>query len=256
MLDAWIKRQRRFGAIRLHWVMEFQRRGVPHLHVAAWYDLVKIPTELNPAHGHALGSLQHSDMQRAGKAAIIAAAKAVSDWLEVASSCEPGPKGQQVRPIDGPVGWFQYLAKHCGRGRNHYQRQQESHPHAWQGSPRVWGKVGSWSLVQPAYVDLTTSQWYRLRRLVRAQRVARARAAVPGPGWSWSGLWSPLLTRDQLRAAPVGVAGKGRPLRDHLRNLQHARRMLSCTDRKLSEVRGVSEWMTEAEQLDLLRAIG
>lgn len=31
-------RLRRMGLIRMHWVIEWQRRGVPHLHCAAFFD--------------------------------------------------------------------------------------------------------------------------------------------------------------------------------------------------------------------------
>ena len=34
---AWEKRMVRAGMVRLHWVTEWQRRGVPHLHCALWF---------------------------------------------------------------------------------------------------------------------------------------------------------------------------------------------------------------------------
>lgn len=248
ILQAWIERQKRAGVIRLHWVMEFQRRGVPHLHVAAWYEPERIKAPSAEAWEAADAAMIHQDMRRAGLLHQQAARKAVADWLEVASSCEPGAKGQQARPIDGPVGWFQYLAKHCGRGRNHYQRQQESHPEGWEGSPRVWGRVGAWNVLDAASVDLTVNQFYRLRRLVRSQRVARARAAAHG-GSAWPA--------DMLPGYRSILRGMGKPtLRHRLRLLAQARSMLRCTERKLSEVRGISEWVTEAQQMDLLRAVG
>ena len=226
-IDAWIKRQRRAGLIRLHWVMEFQSRGVPHLHVAAWYD--------NDA----------------------ASQKALTDWVEVTESCRSGWKGQHIRPIDGAVGWFMYLAKHCGRGRAHYQRQQDLLPKKWTKSPRVWGKSGSWPVQEVAEGKLTENQFYRLRRLVRAQRVARARAAVPGPGWSWA-KYMPLFDRAMARAMPISPKVLGTvktALGVRLRHLQQARQMLRCTDPKLSAVRGVSEWITPTEQQELFRAL-
>ena len=251
MVDTWIKRQKRAGLIRLHWVMEFQRRGVPHLHVAAWYGAKKIAAVDGPTSALTEPAMIHQDMRRASLEHQNAARKAVSDWLEVGEICEPGPKGQQVRPIEGPVGWFMYLAKHCGRGRKHYQRQQESQPEGWEGSPRVWGHSGPWTLIEPVSVAMTDRQWFQLRRLVRSWRVANARAGVPGPGWSW--ISGGLFNRDHLRAAALG---KGRPLRAKLRNLQHARGMLRCTDRKLSEVRGISEWIDQDMQRQLCEAIG
>ena len=35
---SWTDRMRRLGMVRLHWVTEWQRRGVPHLHCAIWFD--------------------------------------------------------------------------------------------------------------------------------------------------------------------------------------------------------------------------
>lgn len=232
LLNHWIIRQRRRGMLRIHWVMEFQRRGCPHLHCAIWYD----------------DSSGFLDDFGAG---------AVQDWLDLAAFCGAGPKGQQWRPIEGAVGWFQYLAKHCGRGKQHYQRQQESLPAAWDSSPRVWGHCGSWTLVEPAEGQLTTNQWYRLRRLVRSMRVSRARCAVPGPGWDWP-RWIEGLTRREARDLPIPprILGKaGTPLRVRLRHLVQARAMLKCGNRKLSEVRGISEWITETQQQALLRGI-
>ncbi|WP_425527867.1 rolling circle replication-associated protein, partial [Xylella fastidiosa] len=38
MRRAWEKRMKRAGMIRVHWVTEWQRRGVPHLHCAIWFS--------------------------------------------------------------------------------------------------------------------------------------------------------------------------------------------------------------------------
>jgi hypothetical protein len=275
LVRAWVMRQRRAGMRRLHWVMEFQRRGVPHLHAAIWFDPDQVKSFLP---GEVAPSL-HPDLHRETTQHVHAAAKLVADWIDISSSglaasvdgsgadgsvagggaaeapptrpgLGAGPKGQQVRPLVGDVGWFMYLAKHCGRGRQHYQRQMDAMPDAWESSPRVWGKSGEWHLVDPADVNVTAREWFQLRRLVRAQRVAAARQDM-NLGWSWAD--GGLLTRPQLRDL---VLRKGkRPYRVRLRNLQHARRMLRCPDAKLSAVRGISEWVTEDRQADLLRAL-
>ncbi|MFO5759614.1 hypothetical protein ACLBQR_30010, partial [Klebsiella pneumoniae] len=82
---AWEKRMVRAGMVRLHWVTEWQRRGVPHLHCALWFE-------------------DRYDI-----------ACAVDHWVAVASAYGAGHRGQHGRIIDGPVGWFQYLAKHAAR---------------------------------------------------------------------------------------------------------------------------------------------
>jgi len=250
-LRAWIERQSRAGMIRLHWVMEFQRRGVPHLHCAIWYDEARLlrltePVEFDERHADIIG---RSTLQLTGENDLLAAVPALADWVEVTRDFETGPKGQHARTIEGAIGWFQYLAKHCGRGRSHYQRQQESMPKAWESSPRVWGKRGEWVIEESVSGELTQRQWFRLRRLIRKQRVAQARRRIPE---GWHEFPHGLLSRDHYRAA--SFAG-GPPLRVRLRQLTQARAMLRCPDRELSEVRGVSEWVTQAQQAELMRAV-
>lgn len=222
---AWIKRQERAGLIRLHWVMEFQRRGTPHLHAAAWY-------EADPGQ------------------------KPLVDWVEITRDLGTGIKGQHARPIEGPVGWFQYLGKHCGRGAAHYQRRQETLPQQWEKSPRVWGHRGDWVLEEPGDAELTDRQYFRLRRRVRSWRVAQARAKVPGPGWRW--IEGELLTRPMARAMPISptlLGADNTQLRQRLRNLGYVRAMLKCPDEKLSNCRGVSEWIPQHVQQQLLRGL-
>lgn len=273
LLQAWIERQRRGGMTRLHWVMEFQRRGVPHLHCAIWYDPERAPDVplgiLTPKSRDELGS--------EGIAHVKHATAALGDWIDLAMKYGAGEKGQDARPLVGAVGWFRYLAKHCGRGRQHYQRQMAALPNAWKTSPRVWGKVGEWVTVPESGQMMTNAQWFRLRRLVRAQRVAAVRAGLPvdwrggwpGPNASGDGVYRihdengnvlaegacrPSCSRERDRGQTWGNSGP--TLREAMRRLQHARRMLACPGRELSSVRGVSEWLTLEQQADLARAVG
>jgi len=260
ILDTFTKRQKRRFMLRIHWVMEFQRRGVPHYHVAIWYDGgPQASTRRGPVSGDyaaASFAISNTEMHKADTQLRDCAVMAVADWIDLTQHLGTGSKGQHARPIEGAVGWFQYLAKHCGRGREHYQRQQQNLPKQWESSPRVWGKSGDWQLIEPATAELTENQWYRFRRMVRSQRIARARAAVPGPGWDW--VSDQLTTKPFARDMPIAPKILGTvktQLRVRLRHLQHARHMLKCTDKKLSQVRGVSEWITEQQQQELLRAI-
>lgn len=220
---AWIQAQRRAGMLRLHWVMEYQRRGTPHLHVAVWYADTIDPTK--PLH----------------------------DWVRITKHLGTGVKGQHVRPIEGPVGWFQYLGKHCGRGASHYQRRQQTLPEQWTSSPRVWGHVGDWFLNDPAEGTLTDPQFFRLRRWQRSYQAAKARAAVPGPGWSW--LSSTLFTKRLARSLPInprGHADGSTSLGHRLRHLVYVRSRLKCNDPKLSNVRGVNDWIPNDLTLRML----
>lgn len=149
---AWIERMRRAGMVRLHWVTEWQRRGVPHLHCAIWFD----------------------DRYRIREA--------IDAWVAVAWDYGALPRGQHGRVIDGPVGWFQYLSKHAARGVKHYQRNALNMPEGWQRKTgRVWGHVGHWPLQEAVRFNLEDHHgdggWFAYRRLVRSWRRADARAS-------------------------------------------------------------------------------
>lgn len=187
---AWEMRIRRYsGFLRLHWVVEWQKRGTPHLHAAVYFRDAR-PEQLP----------------------LILGA-----WWSVAQPYGANIAAQHGAPISGPLGWLQYLSKHAARGVRHYQRQGK--PAGWETTGRLWGKGGSWPVQQPLTFDLEMPAYWRLRRLVRAWRVADARAS-------------------------------GDP-----RRIALARRMLACPDRKLSAVRGVSDWVPEAVMVDLVSLV-
>lgn len=151
---AWIERMRRAGMIRLHWVTEWQRRGVPHLHGAIWFPSRE----------------------------LAIAAEPLEAWVEVAGKYGAELRGQHARRIDGPVGWFQYLSKHAARGVKHYQRTSENIPEGWQKKTgRVWGKSGDWPVQEAVRFNLQDHHgdggWFAFRRLVRSWRRADARAS-------------------------------------------------------------------------------
>lgn len=198
---AWIERQARSSnpLIRLHWVMEFQRRGVPHLHCAAWYE---------PKGEDEKTALSNCSV------------KAVLDWFSLAQKHGTDLKGQYVRKIDGAVGWFQYMSKHCSRSHKHYQRQKDSVPAAWASCPRVWGHRGDWVTHDPLKVEINHRTFHALRRAVRNLRISQCRSAK------------------QV---------------DH-RQLSYLRRILKCNEPEKSAVRPVSEWMSVEQQAQLLEA--
>lgn len=159
--EEWAKRVKRWfenlerneGARRIHWVVEWQRRGVPHLHGSIYFDVVP----------------DHVEM------------KLVNSWCWI-MQFGAMPSGQAVKTISNVVGWLQYVAKHAARGANHYQRSQEAIPEAWKGKTgRMWGKRGDWPVAPPERFYLQGREgdgsWFAFRRLVRSWRVADARAA-------------------------------------------------------------------------------
>lgn len=147
--SAWLDRVARLGAIRTHWVVEWQARNFPHLHAAVYFPA---------GTGDTMG------------------AQTVAAWLDLAGWTGARMVGQDCKPISGPLGWLKYLSKHAARGVEHYQRQ--GHPVGWEKTGRLWGHGGDWPVELPIEAILTNAEFYRLRRLIRSWRVAEARAAA------------------------------------------------------------------------------
>lgn len=147
--EAWLVRLRRLpGFIRLHWVTEWQKRGVPHMHCAVYFEdpleIKELPTLL---------------------------------WVMVCQKrgWNALPKAQDSKPIDGAAGWLKYLSKHASRGVRHYQRMGK--PEGWEKTGRLWGKIGDWPTEEPIRAELTRQEGFRFRRLVKSYLVAEARSA-------------------------------------------------------------------------------
>nr|CRY96042.1 hypothetical protein [uncultured prokaryote] len=158
---AWEMRLRRAGMIRVHWVTEWQRRGVPHIHAAVWFPTCWVDDR----------GVQASE-------AFITSA-----WmLAGGETYGAGNRGQDAHPITGAVGWFQYLSKHAARGLKHYQRSPENIPEAWKSKTgRMWGHGGDWPVREKIRLNLENERgdggFFAFRRLVRSWRLADARAA-------------------------------------------------------------------------------
>lgn len=150
--EAFFMRVRRMGLVRAHWLTEWQRRGVPHLHAAIWLAETK----------HATGWFI-ADIQDA--------------WLAVASAYGAGLRGQNITPITDSVGWFKYLSKHAVRGLGHYQRSSESIPAGWKKTGRMWGHLGDWPIIEPTRYTLDMPTFWAFRRMVQRWRLADARAS-------------------------------------------------------------------------------
>lgn len=196
--DNLFRELRREGAVVVHWVTEWQRRGVPHLHLAIFFP---------PGHP-------------------LPVSEITAHWCRIAGVYGPSPFGQHFSSIWDVLGWNQYVSKHAARGLKHYQRSPENIPEGWRGQStgRMWGKLGTWPVVQPLSIELDSGGFWAYRRIVRGWRVADARSQVE---------------RSQDRS-------KG------LRRLRAARRMLRCPGRQLSSVRGLSEWLPESANLAVL----
>lgn len=141
--EALFKRYQRLGLISLHWVTEWQRRGVPHLHLAAYF---REPQTVNTL---------------------------ALPWVQSTLHLGTLPRGQHVAPIADSVGWLKYLAKHAARGVSHYQRSSGCIPASWEGvTGRVWGHLGEWPSKEPVKLHLDHKGWCKLRRFSRSWRIA------------------------------------------------------------------------------------
>lgn len=165
MRRALIKRMERAGMVRLHWVTEWQRRGVPHLHAAMYFD--ELPE---------LASALAVGVRRAW---------AGSGWrstpIGVAVALGAVEHCQHVEPITDAVGWRKYVSKHASRGVSNYQRSDAGIPAGWRGETgRVWGTCGDWPTRGEVRINVQGREgdggWFAFRRVVRGWRRADARA--------------------------------------------------------------------------------
>lgn len=145
---AFSERLRRMDLIRMHWLIEWQRRRVPHLHMAIWLPYRGVDSEI------------------------------IEHWCKVAGKYGAKKWGQYVEPIHDSVGWFKYLSKHASRGISHYQRSPESIPKGWERTGRMWGHRGDWPVRESMNLTIDHVAYYRLRRIVKRWRIGDARRAI------------------------------------------------------------------------------
>ena len=131
-------------------------------------------------------------------------------WLEVTKHLGTLISGQDSKPIHDAVGWAKYLAKHAGRGIYHYQRSPENIPAGWKTTGRMWGKAGEWPDDFKLRFEVDMPGYYALRRMFRSWRIAEARK-----------VYNPV---------------------ERMKRIRTAKTMLKSNDKRLSAVRGVSEW--------------
>lgn len=170
---AFHKRLERAGVTMQHWVVEWTRKGRPHLHMAAYG-----PGDLS-------------------RVALVA-------WLEVcdAKGWPVLARAQHIVPISGLDGWLQYVSKHASRGIDHYQRQGA--PEGWEKTGRLWGSFGEWPVVGAIELELHGPQFYRYRRLMYGYQRRRliALGVKPYRAKRIGG-----RARDQDKGAFMGVSG-------------------------------------------------
>lgn len=155
---AFIERMRRLGMLRLHWVTEWQRRGVPHLHGIVFFPLSACPVHQGkPFHSRFLSILS-------------------SHWCAVSKPYGSNSASQHLKLITDIKGWFKYLSKHSARGADHYQRSSSGIPTGWVKVGRVWGHCGDWVIDEGVRMDVSDSFYFAFRRIVRSWRKSDARS--------------------------------------------------------------------------------
>lgn len=143
----WLRWLRDRGVSRVHWVVEWQARGAPHVHAAIYFDAPLTPPERF---------------------------EVLDAWVTAARALGTTMAGQDLKPLAGDgLGWAQYQAKHSARSVHHYQRG--TMPPGWTTTGRLWGHSGDWAVTESRYV-LTNQAFYDLRRLVRGYALASARS--------------------------------------------------------------------------------
>lgn len=158
---AFLRRLRRKGLYRLHWLTEWQRRGAPHLHAAMWFKRSTVEQKV-----------ASYDVPVEAFPALVKA-----DWLQLARTYRAEPSGQDIKPLFDEVGWLQYLSKHAARGAAHYQRALGSIPAGWVKTGRMWGHIGDFPTSEPLGLELSDLGWFVFRRVVRGWRLAQSRVS-------------------------------------------------------------------------------
>ena len=145
---ALLKRLDRLGAIRSHWLIEWQRRQVPHLH----------------------GCVYFSDSD-------VDSRSIIRSWCDITRGVRSASIGQNVKPIYDELGWLGYLAKHGARGVSHYQRLNSNIPEGWKKTGRMWGYTGQWPTDDPMRFEIDRDGYFVWRRVSRSWAVSQARSA-------------------------------------------------------------------------------
>lgn len=222
--EAFFVRLRRRGLVMGHWVTEWQKRGVPHMHGAFYFPSGTLTNEF--------------------KKGLLSA------WVDVAFDYSPSLRSQHATPIHDALGWVQYTAKHLARGYKHYQRSSENVPHEWkQKTGRIWGKIGKWPTKEPEELTLNSDEFFRFRRIVRSWRVALHRSnlkdyaekkAIPDLDFILRSVPQTDFFQSKKDLTQFAL---DHCCKFHKKLILSARNMLNCKNKNLSSVRGVSEWI-------------
>ncbi|MEE9322436.1 MAG: hypothetical protein V3U76_18490 [Granulosicoccus sp.] len=171
--NAFFQRLRRLGVTRCHWIVEWQRRRIPHMHLAIWFD----------------DAMAHNVV--------------IDHWLAVTERYESRSIAQDVKDIYGYDGWAKYVSKHLSRGLQHAQRCNSARPRGWTKSGRVWGKFGNWTTDAGHRVEMSDDAFWSLRRIIKRYRIAQVRQASEWKSLTF--LRRSLKCADPEKSAVIGL---------------------------------------------------
>lgn len=276
LIDSLLKWCRRRGMTRYHWVTEWQERGAPHLHAVVYFDPETLAKHLDRDWGDD-GVGEYQTAAQAGAWGFLAQALCIglpNYWVHsLTAHLGTGGRAQHVVPVDGVVGWFNYLSKHAYRGAKHYQKAGASLPAGWTKTGRLWAKGGDW----PCWEDereVDDKSFHRFRRITwrwqRSKALQRLRMGRQHGNRSQirsalnelqhlrrSGSFQPrsdeltLILRMMARAKHDRNAVRFSAYRAHLDGITAEK---AADHRRLSEVRGISAHMDGALTLRVFQA--
>jgi hypothetical protein len=201
----------RLGVIRYHWITEWTKKGRPHLHLTFFLQGCEpvipysgfFPSFPSKDYFGFMKARAAGDWWFASDGEQLVRTKVIGPYLRqkrVARGCShslwftdmivanaiyvawkhivaPLPfsdRAMHIERIEALSGWSAYVAKHCARGIDHYQRTASVLPEGWTSSGRLWGKGGDWP-VRSDNLELDDTSYFRLRRVVRKWLLAKTR---------------------------------------------------------------------------------
>jgi hypothetical protein len=215
------RRLKKMGLIRLHFVTEWTKRGLPHLHGMGFFHRIFEASE------NVGGQWERYHT-------TICCHYIEKAWCDVATSYGAKEQGQHSRQETSiNVAWFKYMSKHASRSANHYQRQRDQMPEGWLTTGRMWGKLGNDWLTHSESHEIADNAFHHLRRQVRSFRRSQALTEIK-KGKLW---------------------GNPHQVRGGLATLAYLRGLKKITDPARSSRIPINEWVSAEMATTLLEGI-
>lgn len=220
--NKYFHRLRRMGATRCHWVIEWTKNRRPHMHLAIYFPEV--------TYNQPESILYH--------------------WIQVTGHLRTLLRGQHIALITDHTGWSQYVSKHASRGAKHYQRNPNAKPDGWKKSGRMWGKFGDWFVSQ---FDLEFDQscgYFQFRRWNQKLRHANHRMKFIRSKAKHQDRKTIKSMRAQMYSARnvlrITDANAFREIGKNSDDSNVSPHEISKTKKRLSAIRGMSEWVDQS----------